>query len=83
MLFHKMGFIGFFSLLKNVGIRLVTRLLPNSFRSLLYKMLIRGEIAFYLHSLFHPQNKHFFHFVAITVAWYLTLIFESKMGCSP
>lgn len=41
-LFYKMGFIGFFSLLKNVCIRLVTRLLPNGLRSLLYKRLIRG-----------------------------------------
>ena len=42
MLFYKTGFISFFFLVKNVCIRMVTRLLPNSLRSLLYKRLIRG-----------------------------------------
>ena len=41
ILFYKTGFIGFFFLLKNIGIRMVTRLLPNGLRSLLYKRFIR------------------------------------------
>ncbi|MDD2954115.1 MAG: glycosyltransferase [Parabacteroides sp.] len=41
-LFYRMGFIGFCSLIRNTSIRLVTRLLPNNFRSLLYKRFIRG-----------------------------------------
>ena len=41
-LFYRIGFIDFFSLIRNICIRLVTRLLPNDFRSLLYKRFIRN-----------------------------------------
>ena len=41
-LFYRIGFIRFFSLIRNICIRLVTRLLPNDFRSLLYKRFIRN-----------------------------------------
>lgn len=41
-LFYKIGFIDFFSLIKNISIRLITRLLPNGLRSLFYKRIIRG-----------------------------------------
>ncbi|WP_455621471.1 glycosyltransferase family 2 protein [Parabacteroides sp.] len=40
-LFYRIGFIDTFSLMRNIGIRLVTRLLPNNLRSLLYKRFIR------------------------------------------
>ncbi|WP_297900693.1 glycosyltransferase [uncultured Parabacteroides sp.] len=42
MLFYRMNFINLFSLLRNICIRLITRLLPNDFRSLLYKRFIRS-----------------------------------------
>ena len=42
ILFYRIGFIDFFSLIRNICIRLVTRLLPNDFRSLLYKRFIRN-----------------------------------------
>jgi Glycosyltransferases, probably involved in cell wall biogenesis len=40
-LFYCIGFIDIFSFIRNVCIRLVTRFLPNDFRSLLYKRFIR------------------------------------------
>ena len=42
ILFYRIGFIDFLSLIRNICIRLVTRLLPNDFRSLLYKRFIRN-----------------------------------------
>lgn len=41
-LFYKIGFIDLLSLIRNICIRLVTRLLPNNLRSLLYKRFIRN-----------------------------------------
>ena len=41
MQFHKMGFIGVGTFVYNITIRLIIRLIPNSFRNLIYKKLLR------------------------------------------
>ncbi|WP_195439181.1 glycosyltransferase family 2 protein [Parabacteroides goldsteinii] len=42
-LFYQIGFINIFTMMKNISIRLVVRLLPNSLRSSLYKRTIRNN----------------------------------------
>lgn len=37
----KLGFIGYFEFCRNVGIRFVSRIIPNEWRSLLYKKILR------------------------------------------
>lgn len=40
-LLHKLGYIGILTMMENVCIRLVTRLIPNSLRGWIYKKLLR------------------------------------------
>ena len=42
-LFYQTGFINIFTMMKNISIRLVVRLLPNGLRSSLYKRTIRNN----------------------------------------
>lgn len=42
-LFCRIGFINFCTMIKNVSVRFVSRLLPNSLRALLYKRIVRGK----------------------------------------
>lgn len=45
-LFYQIGFISFISLVRNISIRLVIRLLPNNLRSLIYKKSYEVKLFF-------------------------------------
>lgn len=49
-LFYQIGFINVFTMIKNISIRFVSRLLPNGLRSLLYKRIMRSKIPPFLKS---------------------------------
>lgn len=44
-LFYQMEFINVFTMIKNISIRFISRLLPNNLRSSLYKRIMRSKIT--------------------------------------